>query len=53
MEVRLATQSLTAEERFQRLWKESRHVFQLFPQRIIASYLGMTPETLSRLRKQS
>lgn len=53
MEIRLASQSLTAEERFKRLWTESRHVFQLFPQRIIASYLSMTPETLSRLRKQS
>ncbi len=53
MEIRLAAQALTAEERFQRLWNDSRHVFQLFPQRIIASYLSMTPETLSRLRKQS
>jgi len=53
LEIRLASQALTAEERFQRIWQNSRHVFQLFPQRIIASYLSMTPETLSRLRKQS
>jgi len=42
--------SLTAEERFDRLVKRSPKLLQLVPQKDIASYLRMTPETLSRLR---
>jgi CRP-like cAMP-binding protein len=52
MEIRLASTAMPAEERFDRLIKSSPHVFNLFPQKLIASYLNMTPETLSRLRKQ-
>jgi CRP-like cAMP-binding protein len=40
------------EERYQRLLKRSPHVFQLIPNKHIASYLRMTPETLSRLKKR-
>lgn len=43
----------SAEERFNRLMKHSPHVFQLIPQKHLASYLGMTPETFSRMRKKS
>ena len=42
--------SLTAEERFDRLVKRSPKLLQLVPQKDIASYLRMTPETFSRLR---
>ncbi len=52
MEIRLASTAMPAEERFHRLIKSSPHVINLFPQKLIASYLNMTPETLSRLRKQ-
>ena len=43
----------SAEERFNRLMEQSPHVFQLIPQKHLASYLGMTPETFSRMRKKS
>ena len=38
-------------ERYQRLLKRSPWVFQEIPNKYIASYLRMTPETLSRLKK--
>jgi CRP-like cAMP-binding protein len=38
-------------ERFQRVFKRSPQLFQEIPSRYIASYLRMTPETLSRLKK--
>lgn len=44
--------AFTAEERYRRIWKQSPHVFQLFSQKHIASYLGMTPETLSRVKRK-
>ena len=44
--------SFSAEERFDRLFNQSPHIFQLVPQKYLASYLGMTPETFSRMRKQ-
>ena len=44
--------SFSAEERFDRLFKQSPHIFQLVSQKHLASYVGMTPETFSRLRKQ-
>ena len=42
--------SLSAEERYDRLVKRSPHLLQLVPQKDIASYLRMKPETFSRLR---
>ncbi|MEM1136516.1 MAG: Crp/Fnr family transcriptional regulator [Bacteroidota bacterium] len=36
------------QERINRLLERSPHVFQNIPHKYIASYLGMTPETLSR-----
>ena len=42
--------SLDAEERYDRLFKRSPHLLQLVPQKDIASYLRMKPETFSRLR---
>ena len=38
-------------ERFQRVFKRSPQLFQEIPNKHIASYLRMTPETLSRLKK--
>lgn len=42
--------TFTPEERYKRLMERSPHIFQLIPRKYIASYLRMTPETLSRLR---
>jgi CRP-like cAMP-binding protein len=43
--------SYTAEERYEDLSRMYPHFFQRFPQNMIASYLGISPETLSRIRK--
>jgi CRP-like cAMP-binding protein len=45
--------SLTAEERYDELLKTYPAFFQRFPQSMIASYLGISPETLSRIRKNA
>ena len=39
------------QKRFERVFKRSPQVFQEIPQKYIASYLRMTPETLSRILK--
>lgn len=44
--------SLSAEERYARLVQRSPQLLQLVPQKDIASYLRMTPETFSRLRRK-
>lgn len=44
------TRSFSAEERFERLIQDSPHILQLVPQKYLASYLGMTAETFSRMR---
>lgn len=38
-------------ERYKRVLDRSPHLFQEIPHRYIASYLRMTPETLSRIKK--
>lgn len=43
----------TAEYRYEELIKQHPEFLQRFPQHVIASYLGMTKETLSRIRNQS
>ena len=48
-----ASISYTAEERYQELMKTNPDFIKRFPQNMIASYLGITPETLSRIRKQA
>lgn len=48
----MEARSFTAEEKFKRLFDQSPHIFQLVPLKHLASYLGMTPETLSRMRKK-
>lgn len=43
--------TLPAEQRYERLLQRSPHLFQFVPLKYIASYLGMKPETLSRIRR--
>lgn len=43
--------SLTAEERYHELFSQNPSLFNQVPLQYIASMLGMTPETLSRIRK--
>ena len=45
--------SFNAEERYEDLVRTYPHFIQRFPQNMIASYLGLSPETLSRLKKNS
>jgi len=47
-----ATISFTAEEKFIQLMNTYPAFLQRFPQNMLASYLGLSPETLSRVRKQ-
>lgn len=44
--------SMSAEERYLAMWDHNRVLFQQVPQHYIASMLGMTPETFSRIRKK-
>ncbi len=48
-----SSQTLSAEEKLEQLQNTYPEFIQRFPQHIIASYLGMTKETLSRIRKNS
>ena len=48
-----AAMSYTAEERYEDLINNYPQFLQRFPQNMIASYLGLSPETLSRIRKSS
>lgn len=43
---------MTAEERYQRLLHDSPELFNQVPLQYLASMIGMTPETLSRLRNR-
>lgn len=43
----------TPDEKYRRLVKEKPHLLQRLPQYQIATYLGVTPETLSRIRKRN
>jgi CRP-like cAMP-binding protein len=42
----------TAEEKYLELLKKSPEIFQRVPQHYIASFLGIKPESLSRIRKK-
>lgn len=46
------TLTLSAEERYTNLINAYPEISSKIPQHMIASYLGITPETLSRIRKQ-
>jgi CRP-like cAMP-binding protein len=45
--------SYSAEEKYQNFIKSFPHIVNRIPQHMIASYLGMSPETLSRVRGQA
>jgi len=45
--------SYTAEERYEDLVSNYPNFLQRFPQNMIASYLGLSPETLSRIKKNA
>lgn len=45
--------SMTAEERYNQLFHFNQELFNQVPLQYLASMLGMTPETLSRLRKKA
>lgn len=47
-----STISNTAEKRYEEFAAHHQQFIQRFPQHIIASFLGITKETLSRIRKQ-
>lgn len=44
--------SLSLEERYKELTTNYPNIIQRLPQHMIASYMGLTPETLSRVRKR-
>lgn len=44
--------SQTAEEKYKKMNDDYPNIIQRVPQHSIASFLGITPETLSRIRKQ-
>jgi CRP-like cAMP-binding protein len=46
----IAVYSYTAEERVARLVKSAPQLIQMVPQKYLASYLGMKPETYSRIK---
>lgn len=46
-------QHLTAKERYQKLCRNFPHIEQIAAQEYIASYLGITPQSLSRLKRQN
>ena len=49
-ELSLLTQ--TAEQRYLDLFTEQAHLLKLIPLKYIASYIGITPQALSRIRKR-
>jgi CRP-like cAMP-binding protein len=48
----VASLSLSAEEKYTNMVNAYPNIIQRVPQHMIASYLAITPETLSRIRKQ-
>jgi CRP-like cAMP-binding protein len=47
----LANISYTAEEKYQNFLEKYPHIVNRIPQHMIAAYIGITPETLTRLRR--
>jgi CRP-like cAMP-binding protein len=51
-EIAMSLSSDKPEERFQNLLKNQPDLFQRIPQKYIANFLGVSPESLSRIRKR-
>ncbi len=51
MEREMEILMLTPEERFNKCMEKTPYLFQLIPQKYLSSYLGMKPETLSRIKR--
>jgi CRP-like cAMP-binding protein len=51
-EIAMSLSSDKPEERFQNLIKNQPDLFQRVPQKYIANFLGISPESLSRIRKR-
>ncbi|RNL50304.1 Crp/Fnr family transcriptional regulator [Pedobacter jejuensis] len=47
----VSSNTFTAEEKYLQLAESNPEIIQRLPQNLIASYLGLAPETLSRVRK--
>jgi CRP-like cAMP-binding protein len=45
--------AMSAEERYNQLFQFNKELFNIVPLQYLASMLGITPETLSRLRKKN
>jgi hypothetical protein len=52
MNLKYQNNRLTPEEKYELLLKEKPQYIQLFPAKTIASFLGIAPETLSRVRRK-
>lgn len=48
---KIESMTFTAEERYKKLLKDNPELLQRISQKHIASYLGITPQSLSRIRK--
>ena len=51
-EIAMSLSSEKPEERFQNLIKKQPDLFQRIPQKYIANFLGISPESLSRIRRR-
>lgn len=49
----IESMTLTAQERYLNMMKNNPELIQRISQKHIASYLGITPQSLSRIRKNS
>ncbi|QBQ40782.1 Crp/Fnr family transcriptional regulator [Sphingobacterium psychroaquaticum] len=48
----ISSHTYTAEEKYQELLRQYPFIIQRIPQHLIASYLGLTTETISRIKKK-
>ena len=51
-EIAMSLSSDKPEERFQNLLIKQPNIFQRVPQKYIANFLGVSPESLSRIQKR-